>query len=113
MMNMTKEERDGVLIFYLEGKIDVSSTATLMNEFQEAIENNKIHLILDLEKVSFLSSSGIGTIAATYNDLKERGGSISLTALTIEIQHVFEITGLNRRFKIFSTVDEAIDALKN
>ncbi len=110
-MNISKEERGGALIFHLDGKVDVSSTATLMKELQSAIEENRLRLILDLEKVSFLSSSGIGTIAATYNDLRERGGSIYLAALTIEIQHVFEITGLNRRFKIFSSVDEAVAAL--
>ena len=109
-MEITKEKKGDITVLHLDGKVNVTSTPQLMSELQNLIKDGNKFILIDLEKVSFLSSSGIGTIAATFNDLKERGGALKLAGLSNELLHVFEITGLNKRINILSTVEEGLSS---
>jgi len=109
-MEITKEKKGDIVVLHIDGKVNVTSTPQLMTELQNLIEDGTNFILLDLEKVAFLSSSGIGTIAATFNDLKERDGALKLAGLSSELLHVFEITGLNKRIQILKTVEEGLSS---
>ena len=112
-MDIEVENKNGVVVVSLKGNINVNSSPQLMKQLQDLIKNGDNKILLNMAGVTFLSSSAIGTIAGTFNDMKERNGQLKMTALSKEINHIFEITGLDKRIPISSTVEEGLTTFTN
>jgi anti-sigma B factor antagonist len=65
-----------------------------------------------MEKVEFLSSSGLRVLMASLNRLKQRDGDLLIAALQPFVKDVFFLTGANRFFSIYTNQGEAIKSLK-
>ncbi|MBF0274319.1 MAG: STAS domain-containing protein [Nitrospinae bacterium] len=107
-MEIDVKNEKGVIVVSLKGNINVNSSPQLMKQLQDLIKSGESKILLDMAGVTFLSSSAIGTIAGTFNDLKEKNGQLKMTALSKEIKHIFEITGLDKRIPISSTLEEGL-----
>ena len=107
-----KTERQGSnLIVLIDGELDLE-TAPLFKEMIEKKLNqyeSVRHLILDLEKVSFIDSSGLGAILGRYKRLSEQGGRISAIKVSQPIKRVLELSGLLKVIKIYDNCQQAIN----
>jgi len=82
----------------------------LRQEFLAQLEAGEQKFVLDLSKLLYLDSAGIGEIVACSKRAMERNGVIKIV-LPAEgpVRKVFEITGLGRAFDLYGTVREAVD----
>ncbi len=64
-------------------------------------------VIINLSKVEYLDSTGLGVLIGGLKRLREAGGNLVLVAPGMRIQRIFEITGLNKIFDIYATEEEA------
>jgi anti-sigma B factor antagonist len=90
------------------GEVDVYSAPTLRDRIAELLESSEPSLIVDLSEVSFLDSTGIGTLVAGLNRAVQLGGTLSLVCGHERILKLFRITGLDAVFTIHPTIDEAV-----
>ena len=90
------EYRKDSQIVSLIGKLDSSKTGEA-NEVLEKIENS---FTIDMSKLDFICSAGIGTLVNTYSRLKKKGENVHLVNLNSHIKKVFEVTCLDTVFDI-------------
>ena len=69
---------------------------------------SKVHMVLDMENVEYLSSAGLGRLVALLKKSKAGGGCLHLAAMSKEIHELFEVMRLGQIFKIFDAVDQAV-----
>ncbi|MGM9925943.1 MAG: anti-sigma F factor antagonist [Bacillus sp. (in: firmicutes)] len=92
------ETRGDVLCIRLSGELDHHTAEELKNQAMRAIENNNIrHIILNLEQLSFMDSSGLGVILGRYKQIKHHKGEMVVCAISPFVKRLFEMSGL---FKI-------------
>jgi anti-sigma B factor antagonist len=101
---------DGDIIVRLSGEIDLHQSPAVHNVLVTACESRPARLIVDLEHVTYLDSSGIGTLVEIYRRVNGYGGMLALCAMADRVHSIFEITRLDHFFRIFATVAEARSA---
>jgi anti-sigma B factor antagonist len=90
------------------GEVDVYSAPELKDRLTEMLNAAEPSLIVNLSEVSFLDSTGIGTLVAGLNRAVQFGGTLTLVCDHERILKLFRITGLDSVFAIRSTVEDAI-----
>ena len=92
------------------GEIDVYTAPKLREQLVELVNEGHYHLIVDMEGVDFLDSTGLGVLVGGLKRLRSHNGDLALVCTQARILKVFEITGLTSVFSISPTVDEATTA---
>ncbi len=105
-------DRDGDdVIVRLKGEVDLRSSPDLRRRLTELVEPQAPKLvIMDLSGVDYVDSSGVGTIVELKRRALRTGGDVVLVGLQPRVRSVFEITRLDKFFKIAKSIDEARQA---
>ncbi len=83
------------LVARLSGELDHHSAAELRKSIDHRLDDPDIHnLVLNLEHVSFMDSSGVGVILGRYRLVEERGGKMAVCLIPDGVKKVLEISGL-------------------
>jgi anti-sigma B factor antagonist len=98
---------DGVCVATVTGEVDVYTSPQLKVRLLEAIDGGCTRLVILLDDVSFIDSSGLGVLVGALRRLKERGDELRLVCTRDQILKIFRITGLDKVFPIVATLDEA------
>lgn len=101
-------ERDGdTCVMKLGGEVDVYTSPLFKERLVKSIDDGCRSIVVDLEGVEFIDSSGLGVLVSGLRRIKENEGSIHLVLTREPILKVFRITGLDRVFPIYSSLEEA------
>ena len=93
--------RDGVMTVILEGEIDHHSAVSVRSQIDAKIyELRPRHLVLDLSRINFMDSSGLGLVMGRYALMQKTGGELALRSPNARIKKIFELAGLERIIKI-------------
>jgi anti-sigma B factor antagonist len=103
---------DDIPVLSVSGKIDATTSKDLEAALIGLIEKGNFFLIVNMEKVEFLSSSGLRVLMASLNKLKHKDGDLKLAALQPFVKDIFFMTGANRFFSIYPSQEEAIKSLQ-
>ena len=104
--------KDGIEVVNVEGEIDIYTAPRLRELLIDLAGKNSYQLIVNLEKVGFLDSTGLGVLADGLKRVRPHDGSLDLVCTQERILKIFKITGLTKVFGIYQTVDQAIAARK-
>jgi len=86
---------------YLEGELDHCSAQSIRRELDRVLEDQSIrHLILDMGKMSFMDSSGIGVILGRYRILAARGGTVAVRNMNAHVERIFILSGMHQIIRI-------------
>lgn len=108
-MKLKERIVDGIVVFELSGKIMGGPDATIINDkLHEQIESGKIKVVVDLGKVNWMNSSGLGILISGLTTVRNAGGDLKLAAITDRIQSLLMITKLLTVFDTYETVEEAV-----
>jgi anti-sigma B factor antagonist len=91
----------------ITGEIDVFTSTTLKTAINTAIEGGSSRIVLFMENVEYLDSTGLGVLIGALKNLREKQGSLVLIAPTARVLRLFDLTGLVTVFTIYQTVEEA------
>ena len=89
------------------GEVDVYTAPRLRDRLNEVVGSGQQHLVVDLTKVDFLDSTGLGVLVGAYRRLDRTGGTLVLVCPHEKLLKIFRIAGLESVFKIYRTVPEA------
>ncbi len=87
--------------------MDVYTAPKLKESLVAQIESGCSNVVVDLEAVGFIDSSGLGVLVGGLRRAKERSGAIRLVCTRESILKIFRITGLDKVFPIFESIEEA------
>jgi anti-sigma B factor antagonist len=105
--------KDGIEIVDVEGEIDVYTAPRLRELLIELVNSRFYQLVVNMEKVEFLDSTGLGVLVGGLKRVRAHDGSLDLVCTQERILKIFRITGLTKVFGIHDTVDEAIAARRS
>ena len=91
------------------GEVDLHTSPQLRTLLLQVLEQEPELLILDLSAVSYMDSSGVGTMVELKRLAERQGGQVVLAGLQPRVRGVFEITQLDKFFAIVDNVDEACE----
>ncbi|OPY64894.1 MAG: putative anti-sigma factor antagonist BtrV [Syntrophorhabdus sp. PtaU1.Bin050] len=107
----TKKEK-GFTVVSITGKMDALTTPEAEGKLTGLIEAGERDLVVDLEGLDYISSAGLRGILATAKRLKAERGDIVFANLQGHVTEVFKISGFHSLFKIFDSVDAAVNELR-
>lgn len=103
--------RGRVHVVRVQGRLD-GTTAPMLMERCTQLLNKSGFLVLDLSRVAFLGSSGVGTLLVLSEQVQEQGGAMRLAALSEAASSVAGLLELKDLFPIDATVEDAVFALR-
>lgn len=101
---------DGWTVVAASGEIDVATAADLRAGLTELVESGAVHVVVDLEDVDFIDSTGLGVLVGAIRRARAADGDLRLVCTNSRILKVFDVTGLDEVFIIGASVDEALAA---
>ncbi len=94
----------------VKGEIDVYTAPKLREKLIELVSEGSYDVVVNLEGVDFLDSTGLGVLVGALKRVKAHDGSLSLVCTQDKILKIFKITGLTKVFPIHDTVEDATGA---
>lgn len=107
-MGMKAENKNGLMVCYIEGEIDTNTAPEIKKSFQSLLAKKSPRMVINFSKVSYVDSSGLATLVEILKGMKSYGGRMRLTNLSPKIKGLFEITKLEKLFEIMNDEAEAI-----
>jgi stage II sporulation protein AA (anti-sigma F factor antagonist) len=101
-----------VLCIRLSGELDHHTADQLRDQVTNMMEkNNVLHIVLNLEHLHFMDSSGLGVILGRYKQIKQVHGEMVVCAISPAIDRLFDMSGLFKIIKIEPTEEYALQRL--
>lgn len=106
------ETKQHVLLVRLSGELDHHEAENLRNEWQRVLSNQNLkHVVLNLESLSFMDSSGLGVILGRYKEVKQQGGEMVVCSISPAVQRLFEMSGLFKIIRLEENEEFALETL--
>jgi anti-sigma B factor antagonist len=108
-LEIQERQAGDVTILDMDGKITIGEGSTaLRSAIRRLAQEGKKKILLNLEKVGYMDSTGLGELIASYTTVSRDGGQLKLLQLSGKLQDLLVITKL---LTVFDTYDSESDAL--
>lgn len=108
-MEINISEINDITIVDIDGKI-IYETEKIVKEYIEKLfDAGKIKIILNLSKLSYINSSGLGMLITLLKKSRSIGGDVKLSSLTKDIKELFRVTSLDHIFKVVENNEIAVE----
>jgi anti-sigma B factor antagonist len=104
----TRKTDSGVTVVAPSGRLDVAGAPTLKAVIGDAVKEGPSRLVIDMEGVSFVDSTGLGSVIAALKLVRGTRGDLRLAAPNQQVRVVLELTTLDRVFAYYPTVEDAL-----
>lgn len=101
-MTVNSSEEGDKVIIQIVGEVDLYNAPKVRDAINEYIDKNKLDILIDLDEVDYIDSSGIGVLISSATDIKDIGGNLTLKCNSPNVKRVFELTRLVDFFNIIS-----------
>lgn len=91
----------------MSGEVDLFTAPKLKEGILDLLGDDTRRLIVDLERVEFMDSTGLGVLVGALRRLKERDGTLALVCPQGPVLRVLDVTGLSKVFEIYGSVADA------
>lgn len=109
MLVLDVEERTNANVLAVSGDLDVATAPQVRTELVRLLTDDAIRLVVDLTRVDFIDSFGLGVLVGGLKRAKTTGTDLVLVVTEPRVLKVFEVTGLDRVFDLAATVDEGLE----
>lgn len=104
----TRHADNGVTVVAPTGRLDVAGAPALKDAINGAVTEGSPRVVIDLEGVSFVDSTGLGSVIAALKQIRSSQGELRLAAPNQQVRVVLELTTLDRVFPYYATLEEAL-----
>jgi len=99
-------------VIVVEGEIDLYTAPLLEERTTHVLEEGARHMVVDLSRVGFIDSTGLGILVDALKRLRRSGGTLSLVVTDYDIERLFELSGLKSSFQMYRSREEALESLE-
>jgi anti-sigma B factor antagonist len=109
-LTLSTRQVDGTTIVAVGGEIDVYTAPKLRDKITELVGEGVFNIVIDMESVEFLDSTGLGVLVGGLKKVRAHDGSLELICTQDRLLKIFRITGLAKVFVIHDSADGALAA---
>jgi anti-sigma B factor antagonist len=110
-MEVTSKSSDKATVIYVDGDLTTMSSPGVESEIKGILEGNATNVVINVEKVNFIASTGLRIILALGKRLSGQGLKLIVCSTNATTKSVFEMSGFRKFFPIFETEEEALKSL--
>lgn len=107
-----RKENSTVLVKPLEKSIEAGNSRDFKNRITDLIDEGTASIVLNLSRVEFMDSSGLGSLISILKLLSTMNGKIVICEANDQVTRLFGLTRLNQVFQFFLSQEEALNSLK-
>lgn len=101
-----------LLLVRLIGELDVQTAESVRQMLQEELAKGTVkYLVLNLERLPFMDSSGLGVILGRYKTLQALGGKLLICGANPTVRRLLELSGVFKVSAVFETEEEALQSM--
>lgn len=93
-----------------KGDLDMAVADTMRRSLMDLVDRKQARIIVDLGRVSYVDSSGLGALVASMKHARSAGGDIKLCALQDDVRAIFEMTRLIKVMETYGSRQEAVES---
>ncbi len=108
MIDVDSREENGVQVVEVEGKLNTGASPDLDKFLTALIEDGAINILLNLEYLDFIASTGLRIILATGKKLVGVGGKLVICNPNLMVMDVLKMSGFSQMFDVFESEEEAL-----
>ncbi len=108
-MNLTVEEKDQACVISIEGRIDTTNYNEFESKVNEVAGVNTKFIVLNCEKMNYISSSGLRVFLILQKKMMASGGVLKICCLQPTIKEIFDISGFSSIFTIAENCEKALE----
>lgn len=107
-MALKTEDKNGIVVCYLEGEIDISTAPDIKKCFEKLLSKKAPKIVINFSKITYVDSSGLATLVEILKGMRTYGGKMRLCNLSSKIKSLFEITKLDKLFDMRPDESQAV-----
>jgi anti-sigma B factor antagonist len=108
-MNLTTTMLDDVAVLGIDGRFTASGAPLLRNAVTDLVAAGTLKIVVDLSRVEFIDSSGLGALVGGLKSTRVVGGDLRISGVPENVRKVLSLTNLDRVLRNFPTAKEAFD----
>lgn len=106
-LRLRSRKAERATVVEVGGEVELHSAGQLRDELMRAVASDNPCVVVDLSRVTFIDSTGLGVLVGAFKSVRERG-ALSLVCPQRSVRRVLEITGLTQVFPMYDTLEDAI-----
>jgi anti-sigma B factor antagonist len=110
-MEITSKSTDKAIVLYVDGDLTTASSPEAEAEIKEILEGAATNVIINVEMVNFIASTGLRIILALGKRLDGEGQKLLVCSMNATTKSVFQMSGFSKLFPIFETEEKALESL--
>ena len=110
-MEVTSKSSDNAIVIYVDGDLTTNSSPEVEAEINEILEEAANNVVINVERVNFIASTGLRIILALGKRLDGEGLKLSVCSMNPSTKSVFVMSGFSKLFPIFDTEEDALQSL--
>lgn len=110
-MIIHEKSSNQVAIISIEGEVDLYNAKELKDILDDKMRKHQYEIVVNLEKVPFMDSSGIGTLVTAMYKLKKYHGNLKVCSVHGSVAKVFKLTGMESHLEVFDSEENAVLSL--
>ena len=109
-LSVSSTEQGDITVVHVAGEIDVYTAPLLREVLDKQVAAGRIDLVVDLQEVTFMDSTGLGGRVGRLKLVRGQSGTLRIVTAEDRILKVFKITGLDKVFHIYPSIEDATAA---
>lgn len=108
---VTHRTTDAAVVVYVDGDLTTNTSPDVEADILEVMEDEGKHLVINVEKVNFIASTGLRVILSLGKKLSSKGLKLTVCSMNPSTKSVFEMSGFTKLFPTYSNEEEALSNL--
>jgi anti-sigma B factor antagonist len=109
-LDIRESSREGVEILSLKGRLTVGEASAIREKVNEVAAAGKVNVLLNLEHVEYIDSTGLGAMVICFTSLKKAGGALKLVNPNKRNVELLLLTKLHTIFEVFADEQDAVNS---
>ncbi|MBB6735614.1 STAS domain-containing protein [Cohnella zeiphila] len=111
-MNIVTTERDGAIVFSVQGRLDGTHAAEAESAFLKLANEGRSRFVFDFTDMSYISSAGLRVVLVAAKKIRAVQGALVCAGMSEQVTEVFEMSGFLSILETVASVDEAVSRLQ-
>ncbi|HYP12605.1 MAG TPA: STAS domain-containing protein [Bryobacteraceae bacterium] len=110
-LDIEEREREGIVLLDLKGRLVVGEpVASLREKIRELADSGRVNMVLNLEQVDYIDSTGLGGLVISFTTIKKAGGALKVLKLSKRNIELLVLTKLTTVFEVFEDEQDAVNS---